>query len=162
MWTAVAFTIGLVGWRIFRSLKEAPSDEFGTRPASTTDEQLLQLDRPLPAYSDFEICWAYVPYDTDPSKGKVRPVLVLDTDEEGITVLELRSERGPTTEAMTWVRVSENSARTFDRKHQSGWIKVAHPRVLPITNMSGLTRPHGHLTEEDAQSLRAAMLEYVL
>jgi PemK-like, MazF-like toxin of type II toxin-antitoxin system len=39
-----------------------------------------------------EVVWAWVPYEDDPSRGKDRPVLVLDTDGEGWTGLMLSSQ----------------------------------------------------------------------
>jgi hypothetical protein len=39
-----------------------------------------------------EVVWAWVPYEDDPSQGKDRPVLVLDTDGDGWTGLMLSSQ----------------------------------------------------------------------
>ena len=39
-----------------------------------------------------EVVWAGVPYEEDPSQGKDRPVLVLDTDGDGWTGLMLSSQ----------------------------------------------------------------------
>ena len=39
-----------------------------------------------------EVVWAWVPYEDDPSRGKDRPVLVLDTDGDGWTGLMLSSQ----------------------------------------------------------------------
>ena len=39
-----------------------------------------------------EVVWAWVPYEEDPSQGKDRPVLVLDTDGDGWTGLMLSSK----------------------------------------------------------------------
>ncbi|KRE97466.1 growth inhibitor PemK [Nocardioides sp. Soil774] len=39
-----------------------------------------------------EVVWAWVPYEDDPSQGKDRPVLVLDTEDEGWTGLMLSSQ----------------------------------------------------------------------
>ena len=39
-----------------------------------------------------EVVWAWVPYEEDPSQGKDRPVLVLDTDGDGWTGLMLSSQ----------------------------------------------------------------------
>jgi hypothetical protein len=39
-----------------------------------------------------EVVWAWVPYEDDPSRGKDRPVLILDTDGEGWTGLMLSSQ----------------------------------------------------------------------
>jgi hypothetical protein len=39
-----------------------------------------------------EVVWAWVPYEDDPSQGKDRPVLVLDTDRDGWVGLMLSSQ----------------------------------------------------------------------
>jgi len=39
-----------------------------------------------------EVVWGWVPYEDDPSRGKDRPVLVLDTDGDGWTGLMLSSQ----------------------------------------------------------------------
>ena len=39
-----------------------------------------------------EVVWAWVPYEDDPSQGKDRPVLVLDTDGDGWVGLMLSSQ----------------------------------------------------------------------
>ncbi|WP_415839311.1 type II toxin-antitoxin system PemK/MazF family toxin, partial [Nocardioides zeicaulis] len=39
-----------------------------------------------------EVVWAWVPYEDDPSQGKDRPVLVLDTEGDGWTGLMLTSK----------------------------------------------------------------------
>ena len=39
-----------------------------------------------------EVVWAWVPYEDDPTQGKDRPVLVLDTDGTGWTGLMLSSQ----------------------------------------------------------------------
>lgn len=39
-----------------------------------------------------EVVWAWVPYEEDPSRGKDRPVLVLDVDGDGWTGLMLTSK----------------------------------------------------------------------
>jgi len=152
MWPVLAVVAGVVGVRIIRGLVASSGD------GDAVDEKQNSAF----AGPNFSIAWAYVPFDTDSSMGKVRPVLLLDSNEETITVLELRSERGPTTETMTWTPVSAESARTFDHKEQTGWVKVARPRVLPSTSIRQHERPLGCLTDADARLAWAAMLEYVL
>lgn len=39
-----------------------------------------------------EVVWAWVPYEDDPSRGKDRPVLILDTDGDGWRGLMLSSQ----------------------------------------------------------------------
>jgi hypothetical protein len=39
-----------------------------------------------------EVVWAWVPYEDDPTQGKDRPVLLLDTDGDGWTGLMLSSQ----------------------------------------------------------------------
>ena len=39
-----------------------------------------------------EVCWAWVPYEDDPSRGKDRPVLVLDRVGEDLLCLQLTSK----------------------------------------------------------------------
>ena len=39
-----------------------------------------------------EVVWAWVPYEDDPTQGKDRPVLVLDTEGDGWTGLMLTSK----------------------------------------------------------------------
>jgi hypothetical protein len=162
MWPVLAVAIGVVGWRVARGMIKTSSS--GQGPSSGPESAgglscATDLSRQIP---DFEVAWAYVPFDTDPSMGKERPVIVLDSDSDTITVLELRSGRGPTTETMTWVPVGQESARTFDHKQQAGWVKVARPRVLPIANLASDRRPRGRLAADDARGVWGAMLEYVL
>lgn len=162
MWPVLAVVIGVVGWRVARGI--IGSSGSGKAPSSGPEAAggfscTTDLSQQIP---DFEVAWAYVPFDTDPSMGKVRPVIVLDSDSDTITVLELRSGRGPTTETMTWVPLSRESAGTFDLKQQAGWVKVARPRVLPIANLTPDRRPRGRLAANDARGVWGAMLEYVL
>lgn len=39
-----------------------------------------------------EVVWAWVPYEDDPTRGKDRPVLLLDTDDDGWVGLMLSSQ----------------------------------------------------------------------
>ncbi|HET6168207.1 MAG TPA: type II toxin-antitoxin system PemK/MazF family toxin [Marmoricola sp.] len=39
-----------------------------------------------------EIVWAWVPYEDDPTQGKDRPVLVVDTDGDELLALQLTSK----------------------------------------------------------------------
>jgi hypothetical protein len=39
-----------------------------------------------------EVCWAWVPYDDDPARGKDRPVLVLARDGDVLLCLQLTSK----------------------------------------------------------------------
>jgi hypothetical protein len=39
-----------------------------------------------------EVCWAWVPYEDDPSQGKDRPVLILDREGDVLTGLYLTSK----------------------------------------------------------------------
>ncbi|HUR75238.1 MAG TPA: type II toxin-antitoxin system PemK/MazF family toxin [Sporichthya sp.] len=39
-----------------------------------------------------EVCWAWVSYEDDPTRGKDRPVLVLDRDGDVLTCLQLTSK----------------------------------------------------------------------
>lgn len=162
MWPVLAVAAGVVVWRVVRSIAGASNAHDGPLvegPSALHVDFGSSATRAVPS---FAVAWAQVPFDTDSGAVKERPVVILDSDGETVTVLELRSNRGPTTEIMTWVPVSSESARTFDYKHQPGWVKVARPRVLPASCLSQGSRPPGRLTERDARLMWAAMLEYVL
>ena len=152
MWIALLAVVGLGCWRVAQAVIEASTE--------TTVPDLTQSPKPsVPAY---EVCWAYVPFDDDPCKGKIRPVLLLEKGAQTLTVLELRSERGPTTEHMAWIPISKESAQSFDRKHHSGWVKIAQPRILPTANLVYGSHPTGYLTADDACAVWGAMLEYMV
>jgi PemK-like, MazF-like toxin of type II toxin-antitoxin system len=60
-----------------------------TAPASTPSTYAPEVDgEPDPG----EVVWAWVPYDDDPSRGKDRPVLVLEERDGGWTGLMLSSQ----------------------------------------------------------------------
>jgi len=39
-----------------------------------------------------EVCWAWVPYEEDPTQGKDRPVLVIGDDGDALVALQLTSK----------------------------------------------------------------------
>ena len=58
-------------------------------PEAVTSRYAPEIDgEPDPG----EVVWAWVPYEDDPTRGKDRPVLVLDTDGTGWTGLMLSSQ----------------------------------------------------------------------
>jgi len=61
---------------------------IGTTPAPGATYAPERDGEPDPG----EVVWAWVPYEDDPSQGKDRPVLVLDTDGDGWVGLMLSSQ----------------------------------------------------------------------
>lgn len=82
-----------------------------------------------------EVVWAWVPYEDDPSQGKDRPVLVLDTDGDGWTGLMLSSQDHD--------RDAEDEAR-FGRHWMDvgtgGWDSQGRPSEVRLDRLIHLDR----------------------
>ncbi len=101
------------------------SDGVGARYAPETDGE------PDPG----EVVWAWVPYEDDPSQGKDRPVLVLDTEGAGWTGLMLTSkdhDRDAADEAR-W-------GRHWMDVGTGGWDRQGRPSEVRLDRLLHLTR----------------------
>ncbi len=98
-----------------------------------TDYRPAQDGRPDPG----EVCWAWVPYEDDPSLGKDRPVLVIDArDVDGEQVVDClvmtskdhdRDESQEAAAGRHWMDVGTGG---WDREHRPSEVRLDRLVVL--------------------------------
>lgn len=154
MWWLALLAVGVIGWAL--------ADDDETPQPALAVATLLRDEPVTHITASWPIVWAYVPYAEDPSQGKTRPVLVLESGREGLLVLPMYSKQGRTTETEAWVQVSIESAATYDKKCTPSWIKVSGPTALPHHALAYPSREAGFLTPQDLGRLKAVMSEYAV
>ena len=109
-----------------------PSRPSSQAPAPGASTYAPEIDgEPDPG----EVVWAWVPYEDDPSQGKDRPVLVLDTDGDGWVGLMLSSQDHD--------RDAEDEARWgryWMDVGTGGWDSQGRPSEVRLDRLIHLTR----------------------
>ncbi len=108
-----------------------------------------------------EVCWAWVPYEDDPTRGKDRPVLVLATSGSSVTALPMTSkdhDRDAAQEASVgryWMDVGTGD---WDGRRRPSEVRIN--RVL-VLDASAVRREGGVIRPELFEQVLAAAAPYL-
>jgi len=107
----------------------------------------------------YPILWAPVPFVEDSTTSKIRPVVMLDSDDHGLTALALfsKSHTSNTTYSM---QIDPDSAASFDRRARCSYIEVTRIIHIPWDQIPDNLGRIGALSHADQRRLEAALREW--
>jgi hypothetical protein len=135
--------------------KEASTLDEGPGEDSPARTPTLRLSR----HDTLPVTWAHIPYESDPTNSKVRPVVIVGADSTGVVGLPLFS-RPRDTRSQYYLPIDQESANTFDRHGRVTYIQVTRPIRLPWTAIALPTEKWGRLSEAVNRRLRGAVTEW--
>jgi len=106
----------------------------------------------------YPVLWARVRFD-DGTGQKVRPVVVHSFDDNGLVVSPMYS-RGRCTNTCFFLRVDRESALTYDRKGNCGYVAVTSVMRLSFDDVVDRNRKPGALSHACRKQLVAALVEW--
>ena len=123
-----------------RRTPSAPRERTRATSSPESDRSLratyAPLDNGLP--DPGEIVWAWVPYEEDASRGKDRPVLVLDVDHEVVHALQLTSkdhDRDSAQEAAAGRYWMDIGSGDWDRQGRPSEVRLNRLLTLPVDSV---------------------------
>lgn len=90
---------------------------------------------------------------------KIRPVVILDQNPDGVLVLAMTSSERSTWAGFT--QVSAASAASFDRKATPGWINCREVYQVPVWDLTFHGRLPGSLSAAESRTVLALLSEWV-
>lgn len=158
--------LALVGW-LLDHRRPAIEGETDLDPANSDiydgdgdPHRLSPTARPEPARDwPYPILWAPVPFVEDSTASKIRPVVMLDSDDNGLTALALfsKSHTSNTTYSM---QIDPDSAASFDRRARCSYIEVTRVIHIPWDQIPDNLGRVGALSHADQRRLEAALREW--
>jgi hypothetical protein len=152
---------------ILRAATSRAKGGLGSLAPAATHPQDLPQGAPTIGHVDiatraaewpYPVVWATVPF-RDNKGAKVRPVVVHSFDDDGLVVSPLYS-RGRSSDTCYYLKVSQDSAKSYDRKGTPGYIAVTTVLRLPYDAVLDRGREPGQLSVPDRKRLAAAMNEW--
>lgn len=107
----------------------------------------------------YPILWAPVPFVEDSTASKIRPVVMLDSDDKELTALALfrKSHISNTTYSM---QIDRESAASFDRRARYSYIEVTRVIHISWDQIPDNLGRVGALSHADQRRLEAALREW--
>lgn len=107
----------------------------------------------------YPILWAPVPFVEDAKVAKVRPVVVLDCDDDGLTALALFSKSHTSNTAYS-MQIDSDSAASFDGRARCSYIVVTRVIRISWEDVPDNLGRVGVLSRADQRRLEAALIEW--
>ncbi len=115
-----------------------PARQAPRRGGVTTRDEIRYAPSRNGAPDPGEVVWAWVPYEDDPSRGKDRPVLVLDVDGDTVHALQMTSrdhDRDAAAEARAGRYWMDVGAGAWDSKGRPSEVRLNRLLTLDASSV---------------------------